>query len=96
VQYSILVASVKPAVKELVYRLWKFLDPVEKQQDPARGSPVLLAFAMFKEFDLAEALQGFFPSLVRAAHILSLAGQYLIAAFYFLNHHQTSVDNRAR
>jgi hypothetical protein len=44
------------------------------------------ALAVLEEFDLAEALLGFFFGFVWAAHVFSLAGEDLVAAFHFLDH----------
>lgn len=41
---------------------------------------------MFEEFDLAEALLGFFQSFVRSAEIFSFRGKHLVAGFGFADH----------
>jgi hypothetical protein len=41
---------------------------------------------MLEEFDLAEALFGFFEGFVGSAEISALAGENLVAVFGFANH----------
>ena len=45
-----------------------------------------LSFAVFEEFDLAQALFGFGFALVGAAEVLALFGKYFVAFFHFFDH----------
>jgi hypothetical protein len=46
-----------------------------------------LAFVVFEEFHLPQALFGFFSRLVRAAEIFAfLLGNHFVPAFYFFDH----------
>jgi hypothetical protein len=49
-----------------------------------------LPFAVFEEFDLAQALFRFRFAFVGTAKALALLGKYFVAFFHFLDHSRTS------